>query len=130
MSPPKWLRGGCGELVAEVGLEERAEADAGRAQAVEAPAEARFIAHATDDEGRVFVVGREECPGGFQAGVTGLHHLLRVAQVAPHEDVDVRFVGNLVERHEKPPFCGDSDTASGGSRTRTHPILETGALTS
>jgi hypothetical protein len=111
---PKWLRGGGGELIAEVGLEERAEADAGRAQAVEPTAEAHFVAHATDDEERVLVIGREESPCGFQTGVTGLHHLLRVGQVAADEDVDVRSLINLVERHEEPPFCENPGSASGG----------------
>ena len=101
---PKRFRGGGGELIAEVGLEERAEADAGRAQAVKPPAEAHFIAHATDDEERVLVIGREESPRGLQAGMTGLHHLLRVGQVASDQDVDVGSLVNLVERHEKPPF--------------------------
>jgi hypothetical protein len=100
----KRFRGGGGELIAEVGLEERAEADTGRAQAVEPPAEAHVIAHATDDEERVLVIGREKGPRGFQAGVTGLHHLLRVSQVASDQDVDVGSLVNLVERHEKPPF--------------------------
>ena len=108
MSSPNGLRGGGGELIAEIGLEERAEADAGRAQAVEAAAEAHFIAHATDDEARVFVIGREESPGGFQTGVAGLHHLLRVRQVAADEDVDVESLSNLVERHEEPPFVGNA----------------------
>ncbi len=104
MLAPKRFRGGGGELIAEVGLEERAEADAGRAQAVEPVAQAHFIAHATDDEARMFVIGREESPGGFQTGVAGLHHLLRVCQVAADEDVDVGSLINLVERHEEPPF--------------------------
>ena len=103
------FRGGGGELVAEVGLGERAEADAGRAQAVEPAAEAHFIAHATDDEGRGFVIDWEESPAGFEAGVTGLHHLLRVGQVAPDQDVDVGPLVNLVERHEEPPFGEDPD---------------------
>jgi hypothetical protein len=111
---PKRLRGGGGELIAEVGLEERAEADAGRAQAVEPPAEAHFVADATDDEERVLVIGREESPCGFQAGVAGLHHLLRVGQVAADEDVDVGSVVNLVERHEEPPFGENPWNASGG----------------
>ena len=101
---PKRLRGGGGELIAEVGLEERAEADAGRAQAVEAPAEAHVIAHATDDEERVLVIGREKGPCGFQAGVTGLHHLVRRRQVPADEDVDVRPSVALVERHGTPPL--------------------------
>ena len=114
LRPPKWLRGGGGELVAKVGLEERAEADTGRAQAVEPPAEAHVIAHATDDEERVLVIGREKGPCGFQAGVTGLHHLLRVGQVAANEDVDVGSLVNLVERHDEPPFARSTATASGG----------------
>ena len=100
----KWLRGGGGELIAEVGLEERAEANAGRTQAVEPTAQAHFIAHATDDEERMFAIGREKSPCGFQTGVAGLHHLLRVRQVAANEDVDVGSLINLVERHEEPPF--------------------------
>ena len=90
-------------MVAEVGLGERAEADAGRAQAVEPAAEALLIAHATDDEERVFVIRREKGPCDFQAGMAGLHHLLRVAQIATDEDVDVRSLVNLVERHKNLP---------------------------
>ena len=126
---PKRFRGGGGELIAEVGLGERPEADPGRAQAVEAPAQAHFVPDATDDDGGMLLFGREERPRGFQRGVTGLDHLLRVAQVAADEDVDVRPFSNLREPHEKPPFGKRaSDTASGGTRTRTHLILETRAL--
>jgi hypothetical protein len=105
----KWFRGGGRELLAEVGLAEGAEANAGRAQAVQPAAEAHFVAHATDDEERVFVIGGEESPCGFQTSVTGLHHLLRVGQVPADEDVDVGSLVNLVERHEEPPFARTTD---------------------
>ena len=129
MSSADGLRGGGGQLPAEVGLVEGAEAHPGTAKAVEAGAQTDFVADCADDEVGVFLLGREESPGGFQTGVTGLHHLLRVGQVAADEDVDVRPVLYLVERHGKPPLVkGETDTASGGNRTRTHPVLETRAL--
>ena len=110
------LRGGGGQLPAEVGLVEGAEADAGPAKAVEGLAQAGFVGDGTEHEEGVIVVGREESPGGFQGGVTGLHHLLRVGQVAADEDVDVRPVFYLAELHDRPPLVGgELDSASGGS---------------
>ena len=111
----KRLRGCRGESIAKIGLEERAEADAGRAQAIEPAAQAQFIAHATDDEGRMFVIGREKSSGGFQTGMAGLHHLLRMAQVAADQDVDMRSLSYLVEHDKVPPFCRKTTIASGGT---------------
>ena len=100
---PDGLRGGGGQLSAAVGLVEGAKAHSGPAKGVQAAAQTGFVADATDDEVGVFLPGREESPGGFQRGVTGLHHLLRAGQVAADEDVDVRPVLYLVERHGGPP---------------------------
>jgi hypothetical protein len=96
--------GECGELIAEVGLREDAEVNPGATQAVQTLTETAFVADATDDEERVLGIGREESPGGFQTGVTGLHHLLRVGQIAADDDVNVRPFRYLQETHGKPPF--------------------------
>jgi hypothetical protein len=101
---PDGFRGEGSQPAIEIRLGERPEADTGAAQPVETPAEAHFVPDATDYEEGVFVIGREECPCGFQTGVTGLHHLLRVGQVAADEDVDVRPLINLPELHDDPPF--------------------------
>ena len=92
-----------GELVAEVGLEEGAEADAGALQAVAALAETPFVTDAADDKEGVFVLGREEGPDGLDAGVTGLHHLLRVGQVVAGDNVEIGWFRQLQERHDNLP---------------------------
>ena len=97
------LRGGGGKLVVEIGFREDVEANAVRAQTIEALAEMTLIPDAADDDGGVFVVGREESPCGFQTGVTRLHHLLRVGQIAADEDVDGGPISYLVEPHDEPP---------------------------
>jgi hypothetical protein len=84
------LRGGGGELVAEVGFGKDVKANSVAAQTIEAPAEMTFIADAADDDGRVLVMGREESPSGFETGMTGLHDLLRMGQIASDKDVHGR----------------------------------------
>ncbi len=49
---PNGFRGGGGELIAQIGLEERTKAHPGRAQSVEPLAKAHFVAHAADNEER------------------------------------------------------------------------------
>jgi hypothetical protein len=94
------LAGQRGELIAEIGLEEVAEADAGALEPVAAVAQAALVADATDDKEGVVVIGREEGPGGLDAGVTGLHHLLRVGQIVANENVEIGRLGYLQERHD------------------------------
>jgi hypothetical protein len=62
-----------------------------------------FIAHATNDEEGMFVLGRKKGPDGLDTGVAGLHNLLRMGEVLADQDIHMGGTGYLVERHEKPP---------------------------
>ena len=96
--------GGCrGQLIAEVRFVKHTIADAGPVQAVETPAEPGSVADATDDERRMFEVGGQVRPGGFESGVTGLDHPLRGRQVSADEDVHVGLLIYLPELHGTPP---------------------------
>jgi hypothetical protein len=95
--------GSRGQAVAEVGLVKRLVTDPGLIQGVETLAEAGSVADATDDERRVFERRGKESAGSLDGGMTGLHHLLRVGQVAPDKNVQVRTVSYLPELHENLP---------------------------
>src|SRR5262249_4652321 len=78
-----------GGVPAEVRFAERAQADARAGQLVETAEEAWLVADPADDKEGMFLAGRKEGSGGFDRGVTGLHHLLGVGQVPADEDVQV-----------------------------------------
>src|SRR5262245_40376424 len=99
LSSENGLGGGRGQLAVEVGRRERAKADSRPGPTGETRSGRGPVADAASDGGRVFERGWEEGPGGLEGGMTGLHHLLGVAQVAPDKDVDVRPVGHLLELH-------------------------------
>ena len=110
------LGGDGGELIAQVGLAERPVADAGGAQLAQTLDEPRLIADATDDYRGVFEMGGQKSPGSFEGGMTGLHHLLGVGKVPADQDINVRAVGYLAERHGQAPFVKETVhcIASGG----------------
>jgi hypothetical protein len=98
------LRGDRRELVSEIGLEKGAVTHAGLFEAFDAAEEPRLIADAANHYKRVFTRKRKKCAGSFKRGMTGLHHLLRVAQVSADENVDIRIFCNLPELHDGPPL--------------------------
>jgi hypothetical protein len=95
------LGGDGGQLVAPVRLVERTVSDAEPAQPVQALVKAPFIGDATHHEMRVRQAGRKKGPRGLDGRVAGLHNLIRYGEVVSQEEVQVRGLLTLGERHER-----------------------------
>lgn len=84
------LGGQCGQLMAEVWFEERAEADSPALESVERLAEGALAGHAADDDVRVLLPGVKEDPGRLGHGMAGLDELLGGGEILADQHVEVR----------------------------------------
>ena len=116
MTAENGLGGDGRELVTPIGLAEGSVANARVFQLAQTLEEPRLVADATNNHEGVFEMGGKESPGGFKGGMTCLHHLLRVGKVPADQDIDVRVIGYLAERHDETPLVWETVAriASGG----------------
>ena len=80
-------------LARMVGLAEDPESNAESIKPIGGREEIALRADGTQDEMRMSLVGRQEGSGGLNRGLDGLNGDLRGGQIAPHENVQVRNLG-------------------------------------
>ena len=93
-------RGQGRQLVAAVRFVERPVRDAESAKSLDALVKLTFVGNAADDQMGMREVLWNEGASGFNSRVASLDDLLREGEIMPHEDVEVRRFGNLLELHE------------------------------